>query len=85
MRIIYIYICIYIYCLYPGGTYLSQADEVVEVKKYTDAELITALRHYKISNTFELPISKMDMRWVAWVKGFSGGVPGDVYHLASIL
>jgi hypothetical protein len=68
-----------------GGAYLSQADEVVEMKKYTDAELLTALRHYKISNTFELPISKMDMRWVAWVKGFSGGVPGDVYHLASIL
>ena len=65
--------------------HLSHTDQVVEMKPYTDKELLTTVRHYKISNLLEVPRHKMDMKWVAWMKGYSGAVPGEVFHLSCIL
>lgn len=68
-----------------GSQHLANANKIVEVEKYTDAELLTALRHYKISRLIEHPTERMDLKWVAWMKGFSGAVPLEVFALAKIL
>jgi len=51
-----------------GPTLLAPAQQIVEMTKYSDEELLTALRHYKTSNILEFPSNKMNMRWVAWMK-----------------
>jgi hypothetical protein len=62
-----------------GQHYLDQADEVIRVLPYDSHELKQCVLHYK---AHEVIASKVDPWFLARTKGFSGGVPRDVYDVA---